>query len=156
MSFLKRLLPAWLNGPAGGNAGVSVLDMLASHRHRVEPTLPPPTPQGTMRIHLFAGDFANKDAAWHYCFYNESARPEDLTRELPDAYIDTTHVETRFENYVERLAEFLQPADAARVTKQMNGANTLVIIAEPAFGGLAYALNNTSRLTYIGPLVVNV
>jgi len=132
------------------------MDVLTSNRRRVEPTLPPPTGPGKMRIHLFSGDFASKDTAQHYCFYTENNRPEDLTRELPDAYIDTAHVEVQFNAARTRLEEFLLPADVARYIKQMDGANTLVIIAEPAFGDLAYALNDTTRLHYLGPLVVDV
>ncbi len=109
-----------------------------------------------MRIHLFAGDFASQGAAWHYCFYQEHNRPEDITRDLPNAYIDTSHVEARYGDFEARLEEFLLPGDVADVVSRMKGANTLVIIAEPAFGGIAYALNDTPRLRYLGPLVVNV
>ena len=144
---------------AGAEVGTSsdaVMAILAGQRRRVEPQLPPETAPGKMRIHLFAGDFASQGAAWHYCFYQEHNRPEDITRDLPDAYIDTAHVEARYADFEARLDEFLLPGDVADVVKRMNGANTLVIIAEPAFGGIAYALNDTPRLRYLGPLVVNV
>jgi hypothetical protein len=156
MSFIKRFLPPWKTGAASSGTGLSVIERLGANRRRVEPTLPPATGPGKMRIHLFAGDFASKETADHYCFYVENNRPEDLTRDLPDAYIDTTHVEVQYNAARARLEEFLLPADVARILKQMDGANTLVIIAEPAFGGLAYALNDTTRLRYLGPLVVDV
>lgn len=156
MSIFKRLIPSALVGRTADRGAPSVLDLLASHRRRVEPTLPPPTGPGKMRIHLFAGDFASHEAAWHYCFFTEQNRPEDLTRELPDAYIDTKYVEMQFARAMERLEEFLLPADVATVIRKMDGANTLVIIAEPAFAGLAYALYDTPRLRYLGPMVVDV
>lgn len=156
MSFLKRLWPARPVGTEVGSPANMVLAVLAGQRRRVEPSLPPPTAPGKMRIHLFAGDFASQGAAWHYCFYQDNNRPEDITRDLPDAYIDTTHVEARYGDYEARLDEFLLPGDVADVVSRMAGANTLVIIAEPAFGGIAYALNDTPRLRYLGPLVVNV
>lgn len=109
-----------------------------------------------MRIHLFSGDFVNYESAWHYCFYTEANRPQDLTRDLPNAYIDTDFVEVRHGDYEDRLDEFLYNDDVADVIARMAGANTLVIIAEPAFSDLAYALNDTPRLRYIGPLVVDV
>lgn len=132
------------------------MDLLASRQRRIEPQLPPATSKGKMRIHLFAGQFATVEAAQHYCFYSENNRPEDLTRELPDAYIDTDHVEVCFDDHVARLASFLLPADAAAVSRKIGTDNTMVIIAEPAFGGLAYALYDTPRLRYLGPLVVSV
>lgn len=156
MSILKRLLPSFLTSSEKGQTSVSVLELLASKRRRTEPQLPPPTPFGKMRIHLFAGSFASEDAARHYCYYTEKNRPEDLTRELPDAYIDTAHVEVCYDDSLNRLSSFLLPADAAAMHRKMGENNTLVIIAEPAFAGLAYALNHTQRLQYLGPLVVRV
>lgn len=120
------------------------------------PSLPPPTAPGTMRIHPFAGDFTSKDAAVHYCFGDGTDTVTGLVRDLPGASLDTDHVEVRFREAETRLGEFLLPTDAARIMQQMGPANTLVIIAEPAFGGLAYALNDTPRLRYLGPLVVRV
>ncbi len=154
MSFVKRLLPARFAGQTAGPAAVSVQDVLARQYRRVELNLPPRTAPGKLRIHLFAGEFETSAAAWHYCFYHTRGENEALARELPNAYVDTSHVEVRFDNYSRRLAEFLLPGDVARVENQMAGANTLVIIAEPAFGGLAYALNDTSCLRYLGPMVV--
>lgn len=143
-------------GAEVGTSAETVLAMLAGQQRRVEPSLPPETAPGKMRIHLFAGDFASQGAAWHYCFYQEHNRPEDITRDLPNAYIDTAHVEARYGDFEARLDEFLLPGDVADVVSRMNGANTLVIVAEPAFGGIAYALNDTPRLRYLGPLVVDV
>lgn len=147
---MQRLFSAW----SPGSAPDSARDILAGQYRRVEPQLPPPTAPGKMRIHLFSGVFESSAAAWHYCYSHGPDRPEELTRDLPDAYIDTSHVEVRFEDFGRRLDEFLLPADVAAVVHQMDGANTLVIIAEPAFGGLAYALNDTPRLRYLGPMVV--
>lgn len=156
MSLLTRLLPSFLTPSGHQQPTLSVLDILASKRRRTEPQLPPPTSFGKMRIHLFAGGFASEDAARHYCYYTENNRPEDLTRELPDAYIDTAHVEVCYNDALNRLSSFLLPADASAMHAKMGDKNTLVIIAEPAFAGLAYALNDTARLTYLGPLVVRV
>ena len=153
---MRRFLPAWFAGAGVGSRADTVLALLAGQRRRIEPSLPPATAPGKMRIHLFAGDFANQGAAWHYCFYQAHNRPEDLIRDMPNAYIDTAHVEACYQDFEARLDEFLLPGDVADIISRMAGANTLVIIAEPAFGGLAYALNDTPRLRYMGPLVVNV
>lgn len=154
MSLLKRFIPSLRPVPAAGLSPAVVRRMLASQPRRVEPLLPPPTPYGKLRIHLFAGNFANADMARYYCFQADGDRPADLMRELPDAYIDTTHVEVCFQDSLNRLSVFLLPADAAAMQRKMGDNNTLVIIAEPAFAGLAYALNDTTRLTYLGPLVI--
>ena len=39
---------------------------------------------------------------------------------------------------------------------RLSGDNTLIIITEDAFGGLPYDLDDTDRLTYLGPLIVAV
>ena len=156
MSLLKRFLPSFRPVSAAGPSPALVRDMLDSQRRRVEPQLPPPTPYGKQRIHLFAGHFATEALARFYCFHDDGDRPAELMRDLPDAYIDPTHVEVCYENSLNRLSAFLLPADAAAMHRRMGDSNTLVIIAEPAFAGLAYALNDTSRLTYLGPLVVKV
>ena len=40
--------------------------------------------------------------------------------------------------------------------EEIDGQNTLIIIAEPAFGDLPYQLGDTDILTYMGPQVVNI
>lgn len=154
MLSLRRFLPL----PRAPHPSVtsSPLEILAAVKRRPEPQLPPETPAGKMRIHLFSGNFASRKAAYHYCFFAEGNRPEDLTRELPHAYIDTAHVEARFGDHIDRLYEFLEPEKAAAMTTRLAGKNTMVIISEPAFGGFGYALHDTDRLSYLGPLVVDV
>ena len=154
MSFMKRFLPIWFSGPEPDTPAISAVDILARQYRRVELTLPPRPGPGKKRIHLFAGDFASSAAAWHYCFYHTRDETEALAGDLPNAYLDTSFVEVRFEDFPRRLPEFLRPMEVADVITQMDGANTLVIISEPAFGDLAYALNDTPRLRYLGPMVV--
>ena len=154
MSVLKRFLPAWFAGPALDGPAVSVHDILAGQHRRVELQSPPRTAPGKTRVHLFAGHFESSAAAWHYCFYHTRHRPTALSNDLPNAYVDTAHIEVRFEDYQRRLAEILPPSPVAALLREMDNRNTLVIIAEPAFSGLPYALNDTPYLGYLGPLVI--
>jgi len=132
------------------------MDLLAANRNRTRPDLPPPTPAGKLRIHLFTGHFANEQAAWHYCFHKTSTQDTALRRDLPAASIDSDFVEVCYTPILRRLSTFLTNADMRRVLDRIEAetGNTLIIIGEPAFGGLAYHLHSTDALQYYGPLVV--
>lgn len=154
MSFIKRILPARFAGAAPERAAVSAKDILAQQHRRIERQSPPPTAPGKIRIHLFSGHFETSADAWLYCFDQTPDIPAPLVQDLPHAYIDMSEVEVRFEDYATRLGEFLLPGSVAQLVAKMDGGNTLVIIAEPAFAGLAYALHHTPKLQYLGPMVV--
>jgi hypothetical protein len=153
MSLFRRLLPAAL---LNLQAPFGFADLLSLGRRKPTPQLGKPLPHGKTRVHFLAGYFETKDSARHYCFHSERNVPEDLTRELPDAFIDIAHVEVVFEGHRERLSEFLDPAQVDLYVRKLYGKNTLILIAEPAFGGFPYALNDTSVLTYLGAEVVDV
>ncbi|MEO9864927.1 MAG: hypothetical protein ABJM61_06405 [Yoonia sp.] len=151
MSLFRRLLPVVFSG-----TGLPVgLGFLRRDRSR-QPKLGKPLPADKSRVHFFAGNFASKDAARHYCFHSERNVPEDLTRELPDAFIDIAHVEVVFGGHRERLSDFLDMDGVETLLREIDHKNTLVMIAEQAFGGFPYALNDTSVLHYIGDKVVDV
>ena len=153
MSLFRRFAPAFLL-----NYGLpfGLYDLLLFRRKKPTPQLGKPLPHDKMRVHFFAGNFESKESARHYCFYSERNVPEDLTRELPDAFIDIAYVEVVFGGHRARLNEFFDADHTETYLRKMGQTNTLVMIAEPAFGGFPYALNDTSVLRYLGPEIVDV
>lgn len=136
---------------------MSVLSRLRKFlRGRPAPERPKALPHGKGRIHLLAGDFRDEDTARAYCYDAQGDLPEALTRDQPGAFIDTTHVEVSFGTHAERLSEFLDDDIVGHLLEEIDGQNTLIIIAEPAFGGLPYTLEDTDILTYLGPQVVDI
>lgn len=116
-----------------------------------------PTADGQMRLHLFSADFDNAEAAHRFCYIAPGPDlPVDLTRDLTGAFIDTQEVEMIHGDIRSRLLEFLTDKQADDVILRMSGDNTLILITELAFGGLPYDLNDTDRLTYLGPQIVEV
>ncbi len=107
-----------------------------------------PPPANPNRLHVFAGSFGMELEATDYCLTPLGKnQPEPLTRDLPDAMIDTSEVEIIFgETRIVSALPMLQPRP------EVGGANTLVLIAEAAFGGLPYTLNDTPKLRYLGPV----
>ena len=154
MKSLRRLLPKH-RAPSFAEV-TSPLDILANVNRRPERQLPPPTPAGKMRIHLFSGNFANANAAKHYCTYADGAGKIAFIAELPHASLDHRHIEACFGEYIERLDMLMPPEKAENTALKMITDNTLVIIHEAAFGGLGYLLHDTQRLKYHGPSVVDV
>ena len=120
------------------------------------PQRPPALPDDKLRLHLLCGDFADHDAAMAYCFHAQGDAPEQITRDQPDAFIDTGFVEVVHRNISARLTEFLPAQDVDRTLAKLKGANTLIIITEDAFGGFPYRLTSNKTLFYIGPVVVDV
>ena len=112
--------------------------------------IPPHAPSN--RFHLFCGTFPSELDATAYCLDTNSANePEPLTRDLPDAMIDTSMVEIIYGTRVDAAVQMLDPSDAASLTERIGEANTLILISERAFGGLPYTLNDTPVLEYLGP-----
>lgn len=118
----------------------------------------PPTPDGMIRLHLFAGTFDNEEALLRYCFDAPAANtPEPFTRDLPEATIDMTYVVVGFDQGVDdTLADFFAMGDSAEIKLQMRGANSIVVVSEHAFGGTQYHLGDTPRLTYLGERFVDL
>lgn len=116
-----------------------------------------PTPDGMIRLHLFAGSFDSEEALLRYCFDAPATNaPEPFTRDLPEATIDMTYVVVGFEQGVDdTLADFFAMGEAAEIKLQMRGANSIVVLSEYAFGGTQYHLNDTPRLTYLGERFVD-
>ncbi len=125
-------------------------------RGRPAPERPHGLPEGKERIHFLAGDFRNEAAARAYCYDAIGDAPEQLTFDQPGAFIDTMHVEVSFGTHHDRLTEFLDDETVAGLLDEIDGQNTLIIIAEPAFGGLPYTLSDTDILTYLGPQIVDI
>ena len=127
----------------------AVQDDEAALRHQ-------PVPEGKVRIHVFAGDFATEEESLAYCFdAPDPAHPEPLTRDLSEATIDTAYVDTAYgAEVVPALATFFEGDVLAKLTKKISGHNTVVLISEYAFRGLPYALSDTPVLRYLGPFVV--
>lgn len=153
MSIFHRLIPSVLlpSGLAG-----ELINLLAFRKRDRVAKHGKPLPHNKTRVHFFAGHFGTKDAAKKYCFQSADNVPEELTRELPDAFIDTTFVEVVFRGHQERLAEFLDPSEQDKFLSKIGGKSTLILIAEPAFGGFPYALHDTSVLNYLGSTVVDI
>lgn len=116
-----------------------------------EPEMPQPSPEGTVRVHVFAGHFDSEADLFGYCFDSDGPdSPEMLTRDLPGAYIDTNYVATGYGTRVEEaLADFFDPVDAAKISNGIGDANAVVIVSEHAFGGFPYTLGNTPKLDYV-------
>ncbi len=136
MSFLSRLISLFRENP--------------------EPEMPAPLPAGKMRLHLLTANFETREKARHYCLYSRGDRPERLTLEQPNAFIDTTFVEVTFGGAQERLDEFLDPKIVKKIVKKMRGENTLIILTEDAFGGFPYRLIDNDTVRVIGSYIVDV
>lgn len=121
-----------------------------------QPEQPAGLPEGKLRLHLLCGTFDSADAAMTYCFQANGDTPEQITIDQPGAFIDTGFVEVVFRNIEPRLLDFLPAQEVSRTIAKMNGANTLVIITEDAFGGFPYVLSHSETLYYLGPYVVDV
>lgn len=117
-----------------------------------------PAPEGKIRLHLFCGSFESEDDLLAYCFDAPSENdPEPLTKDLPEAFVDTTYVVTGYERGVgEALADFFTVEESDEVLAQISGKNSLVILSEHAFGGMDYSLNDTPRLRYLGARFVDL
>lgn len=117
-----------------------------------------PVPEGLIRLHVFAGDFATEEAALAYCYdAPDPAHPEPITRDLPEATIDTTYVDVAYAGDVpQALTTFFRGDDLSDLRVRVGSANTLVVVSEHAFRGLPYALSDTPVLTYLGPWLVPV
>ncbi len=124
---------------------------------RAAPSPAKPTAPDQLRLHLFGADFDSAEAAHRFCYIAPGPDlPVDLTRELTGAFIDTDEVEMIHDDIFPRLCEFLPEAEADDIMLRLAGDNTLILITEHAFGGLPYDLDDTDRLTYLGPQVVAV
>jgi len=110
-----------------------------------------PPAANSNRLHVFHGTFASELDATDYCLTPMGRnQPEPLTRDLPDAMIDTSEVEiifgaARIGGAIPMLTN--QPDGLFR---QIGDNNTVILIAEAAFGGLPYTLNDTPKLCYAG------
>ena len=141
------------------NVAMRVLRMSQQIRRRLPAgtKIPPKAPgPDRLRLHLFSADFANAAEAEAFAFAGDEDRPTALNRSLTGAMIDTAEVEVVHGDIDTRLAEFLDPGEADDILLRMAGDNTLIIVTEHAFGGLPYDLNDTDRLTYLGPTLVDV
>ncbi len=120
-------------------------------------TAPKPTAPDQLRLHLFGADFGSAEEAHRFCYIAPGPDlPVDLTRELTGAFIDTDEVEMIHGDILPRLCEFLSEAEADDILLRLSGDNTLILITENAFGGLPYDLDDTDRLTYLGPQIVAI
>lgn len=135
MNFLKGLIDILRVSPASDPA---------------QSAAPPHAPCN--RFHLFCGTFPSELDATAHCLDAQGPNaPEPLTRDLPDAMIDTSMVEIIYGTRVDAAVQMLDPSGAANLTHRIGTANTLLLIPERAFGGLPYTLNDTPVLQYLGP-----
>lgn len=120
------------------------------------PDIATPPPPGKARLHLFHGKFRSEANARAYCHASaDEMHPVQLTIDLPGAFVDPAHVTVAFGAAVRPMLDgWFDPGLVEDMMLHMHGADTLVVVAEDAFAGLPYTLNNTPRLTYIGPYLV--
>ncbi len=113
-----------------------------------------PPPSQPDRVHIFYGTFPSEIAATDYCLTPIGRnKPEPLTRDLADAMINTSEVEIIFgPSRIAAAVPMLGP-NSDGLLRQIGAANTVIIIAEAAFGGLPYTLNDTPSLVYAGPYI---
>lgn len=124
----------------------NLLRNLFGIKHEYSDTAVPP-PHNPNRVHLFIGTFDSERAATDYCLVPMGRnKPEPLTRDLPDAMIDVSEVEIIFgQARIEAALPMIAPRP------EVGEENTLIMIAEAAFGGLPYTLDDTPVLSYLGP-----
>ena len=140
--LLSRIASIGLDGIRGRDAG---------------PTPPDALPEGKMRLHLFGATFDSQDAADRFCYeVPQPDYPEQLTRELEGAFIDTAQVEVICGPVLPRLLEFLDDEEADDIMLRLGADNSLIIITELAFGGMPYSLDDTDTLTYLGAIMVDI
>lgn len=103
------------------------------------------------RLHVFHGTFASELEATDYCLQPMGRnKPEPLTRDLPDAVIDTNEVEIIFGGpRIGGVIPMLTNTPDG-LFKMVGSDNTVILIAEAAFCGLPYKLNDTPKLRYAG------
>ena len=116
-----------------------------------------PPPPGKDRLHLFFGQFRTEANARAYCYASaDEMHPVQLTIDLPGAFVDPAHVTVAFGPDVRpQLERWFDPGLVEDMMLHIHSADTLVALAEAAFGGLPYSLNNTPRLTYLGHYLVD-
>ncbi len=116
-----------------------------------------PVPDGKMRLQVFFGTFDDLDAAEAYCFdAPEPNIPQQLTRDLPNAYIDTDFVAVGHgPTKSAMIARFFDKSQQAELKPKHIDHNTVVLISDQAFGGFPYALNDTPVLEHCGAFVVD-
>lgn len=104
-------------------------------RSVLSPLLRPPKPKRAKvppdnpnRVHLFYGSFASELEVTDYCITPMGRnKPEPLTRDLPDATIDTTEVEIIFgASRIEAAVSMFSTNDG--LIGQIGANNTVVII----------------------------
>lgn len=103
------------------------------------------------RLHVFHGTFASELEATDYCLSPIGRnKPEPLTRDLPDATINTAEVEIIFgaERIGDAIPMLTQTPDG--LYRLVGTDNTMILIGEAAFYGLPYTLNDTPKLRYAG------
>ena len=139
-----------------GLRNVSALDPSSSNRIP-QPVPPDALPDGKMRLHLFGATFESQSKADRFCYEAPQPDfPEQLTRELDGAFIDTAQVEVICGPIQPRLLEFLDHENADDIMLRLGADNSLIIITELAFGGMPYTLDDTETLTYLGAILVDV
>ncbi len=92
-----------------------------------------------------------------YCYDTpDTNHPEPLTRDLPDAFVDTNFVEVAYGDRVPFALRMIIPAaDLDGMADRLGANNTLVMISESAFGGMPYSLNDTPTLRYLGAFTIS-
>lgn len=114
-------------------------------------------PEGFAYIHIFTAKFDNEAEARSFCYETPTKNtPEQITQELSGAFIDTNHVEVVFGHIGPRLDEFMQDGDSIQIMASLGSDNTVIIVAEEAFGGFPFVVHNTKTLTHLGQFTVPV
>lgn len=133
---------------------VLLFPLLGPMRKQTSETATPP-PTNPNRVHIFHGTFGSELEATDYCLTPIARnKPEPLTRDLPDAMIITSEVEIIFGTARIGSALPMLSGPVSDLFREMGDDNTIVMIAEAAFGGLPYTLNDTPKLRYAGPFEV--
>jgi hypothetical protein len=115
-----------------------------------------PPPANPNRVHIFYGGFGSELEATDYCLKPMGRnKPEQLTHDLPDAMIDISEVKVIFgAARINDVVPMLSPRPDS-LLGEIEANNTIIMIADAAFGGLPYTLNDTLRLTYAGAFDVS-
>lgn len=122
-----------------------------------EPKRATPAPDGFAYIHIFCAKFDDAAAARKFCYDTPTINtPEEITKELSGAFINTEFVEVIFGNIAQRLDEFMADGDSVQVVSSLGPDNTVILITEDAFGGFPFVVHSTKTLTYLGKFTVPV
>lgn len=126
---------------------------------RAAPPPPRPLPEGQQRLHLFAGNFGSEEAARDYLFGPVDAAfvdaPAPMTVDLPEAFINAEALRMgRDGGIAALLGEYFHGEALMDAVQIAAPFDTLALLPEAGLGGVAYRLQDTPSLRYLGAFEV--